>query len=65
MGQRKSDSLLESVFNSIISVVMYAAVLGVVSLITDDILVALWSTFIVSIGKNYVVRRIGVRREQV
>jgi len=65
MGQRKIDSLLESCINSIVSVLLYLTVLGVVSLIVDDLYAAVPIAFVVSIGKNYVVRRVASRRENV
>ena len=65
MGQRKLDSLLESTVNSFVSVLMYVAVVGVMAFVTDSIYATLWAVFVVSIGKNYVVRRVASRRERV
>lgn len=60
MGQSKFNSLLESCVNSTVSAFLYVVVVFVFhTWITQDTVILLWITFVVSIVKNYIIRRIG------
>lgn len=63
MGQSRVDSLLESVLNSTVSVILYLVVgLGLAMVMTDEVGIVL-IVIGISVLKNYIVRRIGVLRE--
>ena len=64
MAQRRVESLLEASANTAVGILFDLAVIGVCSLLGLELLSILGIAWLLSVGKNYLVRRIGVSKEK-